>query len=129
MRTHIIAAALLVSGIATAAAADPRAGMYLCRSPLISHNFFHDLTEARRVGIRLDQAIAKSIADKNECEYVFVPNMRPVRFVAGQLAISDGTPRSSDIHPNDSRITPWGIILGWTHPDLYIMHVNAAPVR
>ncbi|MFZ2157348.1 MAG: hypothetical protein WAV72_14680 [Bradyrhizobium sp.] len=50
--------------------------------------------------------IANGIAQKNGCPFVPSPNLRPVDFVAGQMAITDGK------------------IKGWAAPQLYIMHVN-----
>lgn len=80
--------------------------MYLCRSPVIAGGFYGDLLNARRLGIRLDKNTADSIARKNECKFVRSRKLRPVDFVAGELAMTDGT------------------VGGWAEPHLYIDYIN-----
>lgn len=50
--------------------------------------------------------IAKGIATKNGCPFVASAMLKPVDFVAGQMAITDGK------------------VKGWAAPQLYIMYVN-----
>jgi hypothetical protein len=52
--------------------------------------------------------IANNVAQKNGCPFVLSLNLKPVDFVAGQMAITDGK------------------IKGWASPQLYIMHINRA---
>lgn len=88
----------------TAWAAD--AGMFLCRSPVVANDFWNDLLTARQTGISVNREIAANIARKNQCKFVTSNILKPIDFVAGQLAITDGR------------------IKGWAAPQLYIMYVN-----
>ena len=94
-------AAVLVS---TALAAD--AGMFLCRSPVVANDFWNDLLTARQTGVTVNREIAASIARKHQCQFVASERLKPIDFVTGQLAITDGS------------------IKGWAAPQLYIMYVN-----
>jgi hypothetical protein len=96
---------LFVLNVAPGArAAEP--GMFLCRSPVVANDFWTDLTTAQQTGIKLNMELAGSIAQKNACPFMASPNLKPIDFVAGQLAITDGK------------------IKGWAAPQLYIMYVN-----
>jgi hypothetical protein len=93
--------------IATAAqATEP--GMFLCRSPVVANDFWTDLNQAAGAGVKLNMEITGSIAQKNGCPFVPSTNLKPIDFVAGQFAITDGK------------------IKGWAAPQLYIMYVNRA---
>jgi hypothetical protein len=82
------------------------AGMFLCRSPVVANDFWTDLNQAAGAGVKLNAEIARNIAQKNSCPFVSSPNLKPVDFVAGQMAITDGK------------------IQGWAAPQLHIMYVN-----
>lgn len=82
------------------------AGMFLCRSPVVANDFWTDLNQAAGAGVRLNMEIARNIAEKNGCPFVSSSNLKPVDFVAGQMAITDGK------------------VKGWAAPQLYIMYVN-----
>jgi hypothetical protein len=105
MKRSIGAALLLVLNVVSdARAAEP--GMFLCRSPVVANDFWTDLNTAKQTGIELNMELAGSIARKNACPFVASPHLKPIDFVAGQLAITDGK------------------IKGWAAPQLYIMYVN-----
>jgi hypothetical protein len=98
----VAGAALLVS--TATHGAEP--GMFLCRSPVVANDFWTDLNQAAVAGVKLNMEIAIGIAQKNGCPFVPSPNLKPVDFVAEQMAITDGK------------------IKGWAAPQLYIMYVN-----
>ncbi|WP_315765633.1 hypothetical protein [Bradyrhizobium sp. SZCCHNS2005] len=87
------------------ALAEP--GMFLCRSPVVANDFWTDLNQAAGAGVKLNMEIANGIAAKNGCPFVPSTNLKPIDFVAGQMAITDGK------------------VKGWAAPQLYIMYVNA----
>jgi hypothetical protein len=91
--------------LATPAAAS-EAGMFLCPSPVIANDFWSALQTAKGTGINLNRELAASIAQKNRCQFVAADNLKPIDFVAGQLAITDGR------------------VKGWASPQLYILYVN-----
>lgn len=64
------------------------------------------LVTRQQTGIRLNMELADSIAKKNSCPFVPSANLKPIDFVAGQFAVTDGK------------------IKGWVSPQLYIMYVN-----
>jgi len=82
------------------------AGMFLCRSPVVANDFWTDLNQAAGAGVKLNMEIARNIAQKNACPFISSPNLKPIDFVAGQFAITDGK------------------VKGWAAPQLYIMYVN-----
>lgn len=82
------------------------AGMFLCRSPVVANDFWSALLAAQQSGITVNRAIARSIAEKNQCQFLASKNLKPVDFVAGELAITDGT------------------VKGWADPHLYIIYIN-----
>jgi hypothetical protein len=81
-------------------------GMYLCRFSTTASEFWNDVTTARQVGVELDKATLKSIADKNACPIVSSDSFKPIDYVAGQMLLTDG---------HDS---------GWADPRYYVMFVN-----
>jgi hypothetical protein len=91
--------------ISTSAFAS-EAGMFLCRSPVVAGDFWNDLLAAQQAGVKLNREIAVGTAQKNGCQFVAGNNLKPTNFVAGELAITDGT------------------VTGWAAPQLYIMYVN-----
>jgi hypothetical protein len=93
---------LLISSSAVA----EQPGMFLCRSPVVANDFWTDLNQAAGAGVKLNMEIARNIAQKNSCPFVPSPNLKPIDFVAGQMAITDGK------------------VKGWATPQLYIMYVN-----
>jgi hypothetical protein len=95
---------LVLNVVAGAHAAEP--GMFLCRSPVVANDFWTDLNTAQQTGIKLNMELAGSIAQKNACPFVASPRLKPIDFVAGQLAITDGK------------------IKGWAAPQLYIIYAN-----
>jgi hypothetical protein len=101
-------AALTLSSVlpVCTAAFGAEPGMFLCRSPVVANDFWTDLNQAAGAGVKLNMEIAGSIAQKNSCPFVPSANLKPIEFVAGQLAITDGK------------------IKGWASPHLYIMYVN-----
>jgi len=80
--------------------------MYLCRSPLIAGSFWGDIISAQRLGIQVKKDIVESLADQNQCMFVASENLKPIDFVAGELAITDGS------------------VKGWADPHLYILYIN-----
>ena len=80
--------------------------MFLCRSPNIAGGFYSDLLTAQRTGIKLDRAVVEKVATKNGCIFIASRGLRPVKFVSGELLITDGTRA------------------GWADPNLYIIYVN-----
>ncbi|MFK4627098.1 hypothetical protein ABIF50_010435 [Bradyrhizobium diazoefficiens] len=77
-----------------------------CRSPVVANDFWTDLNQAAGAGVKLNMDIARNIAQKNRCPFVLSSNLKPVDFIAGQMAITDGK------------------VKGWAAPQLYIMYVN-----
>jgi hypothetical protein len=96
--------AILFAFASEANAADN--GMFLCRSPVFAGTFYGGLLTAQQTGVQLDKKIAESIAKKNDCKFVPSDKLKPIDFVAGELAITDGN------------------IKGWADPHLYIIYVN-----
>lgn len=80
--------------------------MFLCRPPVVANDFW---TITRLAGVKLNMEIARTIAQKNGCPFVPSTNLKPIDFVAGQIAITDGN------------------VKGWAAPQLYIMYVNRPP--
>ena len=97
----VIAVTLLVS-----AACAAEAGMFLCRSPVVANDFWNGLVTAQQTGVRVNRDIAAGIAQKNGCEFIASEHLKPIDYVSGQFAITDGK------------------IKGWAAPQLYIMYVN-----
>jgi hypothetical protein len=85
--------------------------MFLCRSPVVANDFWNGLISAQQTGVNINREIAASIAAKNQCSFVASEILRPVDFVAGMMAITDGR------------------IKGWAEPHLYIMYVNRPGAR
>lgn len=83
--------------------------MFLCRSPVIANAFWTDLNRAAEAGVKLNRTIAGEIAAKHECPFVRSDRLKPVRFVAGQLGISDG------------------LRIGWASPEYYVIYINNPP--
>jgi len=117
MKNHLAAAAVLGAALQpTAAGAQIQPagdGMFLCRSPVVATGFWNDLNAAASAGVKLNRSVAASIAAKHGCGFVSSKRLKPVRFVAGQLGITEGSG------------------LGWASPELYIIYLNnppAAPV-
>jgi hypothetical protein len=96
--------AILFAITSEANAAD--SGMFLCRSPVFAGTFYGSLLTVQQNGVQLDKNIAESIANKNECKFVPSDKLKPIDFVAGELAITDGK------------------VKGWADPHLYITYVN-----
>jgi len=101
---RMLAALLLILSSSAASAAD--AGMFLCRSPVVANDFWNGLLTAQQTGVNVNKDIAASIAQKNGCSFMTSEHLKPIDFVAGQLAITDGK------------------IKGWASPQLYILYVN-----
>ncbi|MCG2631792.1 hypothetical protein L6654_34705 [Bradyrhizobium sp. WYCCWR 13023] len=68
-----------------------------------------DLSQAAGAGVKLNIEIARTIAQKNGCLFAPSTNLKPIDFVAGQMAITGGN------------------LKGWAAPQLYIMYVNRPP--
>jgi hypothetical protein len=81
-------------------------GMFLCRSPVVANDFWNDIMSAQQLGIKLSKEQLSALAGKNACPFIASSTLKPVDFVAGQLAITDGR------------------IKGWASPQLYILCVN-----
>jgi hypothetical protein len=92
--------------LVTTAAYGAEPGMFLCRSPVVANDFWTDLNQAAGAGVKLNMEIARTIAQKNACPFVPSADLKPIDFVAGQMAITDGK------------------VKGWAAPQLYIMYVN-----
>lgn len=97
---------LLLLCFATAQAFANGAGMFLCRSPVVANDFWNALNQVAGAGVNLSKEVAKGIAAKNDCPFVASTALKPVDFVAGQMAITDGKNK------------------GWAAPQLYILYVN-----
>lgn len=81
-------------------------GMFLCPSPIIAGRFWNDLNAAGSTGVKLTHAVGADIAARNGCRFLQSKKLKPVRFVAGELGVSDG------------------VVLGWTAPELFIVYIN-----
>jgi hypothetical protein len=99
-----IGAASVLAAVSVARAAEP--GMFLCRSPVVANDFWGDLVTAQQTGITLNRELAASVARKHQCPFVASATLKPIDYVAGQLAITDGK------------------LKGWAAPQLYILYVN-----
>lgn len=82
------------------------AGMFLCRSPVIASGLWGDLMVIQQSGVGLNVEILASVAQKDECPFVASENLKPIDFVDGALAITDGK------------------VKGWADPHYYILYVN-----
>jgi len=82
--------------------------MFLCRSPVVANDFWNDLVSVQNSGVQVDRTIAASVAKKHDCQFVASDRLRPIRFVAGQFAMTDGT------------------VTGWASPQLLIIYENRA---
>jgi hypothetical protein len=78
------------------------AGMFLCRSPVVTNDFWTDLNQAAGAGVKLNMEIARNIAQKNACP--FVCSTQADRLRRGPIGVTDGK------------------IKGWAAPQLYIMY-------
>ena len=97
---------VIAVGLASIEANAAEPGMFLCRSPVVAIDFWRDLNTAQETGIKLNRELAGGIARKHGCQFVASSILKPVDFVAGQMAITDGR------------------IKGWAAPQLYIIYVN-----
>ena len=98
---------LLAIFVSFAAHAEEKA-MYLCRSPLIAHGFWADLSNAQQLGVQVDKKVAKEVAAKNDCIGVVSDHLKPVQAGwAGMLKLSDGK------HS------------GWVAPEYFVIYVNS----
>lgn len=88
-RSSIVLAFVALSLIANRAVAND-GGMFLCRSPVIANDLWNDITTAQQTGLKLNKEMVASIATKNDCRFVASDHLKPIDFVAGQLAITDG---------------------------------------
>jgi hypothetical protein len=75
---------------------------------MIAGRFWTDLTTAASTGVKVTHAVGVDIAARDGCRFVQSKGLKPVRYVAGELGISDGSG------------------LGWTAPELYILYLNGA---
>lgn len=100
----LVAVAIASPGYTQVQPAD--AGVVLCSSPVIANNFYSDLKSAADAGVRLDHAQVLNVARKNECGYVISSKLRPIDFVAGALAVTDGK------------------ATGWVSTYIYIRYIN-----
>lgn len=82
-------------------------GMFLCRSPVVANDFWSAIATAQGTGLKLSREMVASIAANHGCLFVASSHLKPIDFVAGQLAITDGK------------------VKGWSAPQLYIHYVNA----
>jgi hypothetical protein len=103
MRRLSLVALLLLPALETIAG---ESGMFLCRSPVVANDFWNALLAAQQTGVSVNKEIATGIAQKNDCPFVASNKLKPIDFVAGQLAITDGK------------------IKGWAAPQLYILYAN-----
>jgi hypothetical protein len=99
-------AAVVAIMLPASAACAAGVGMFLCRSPVVANDFWNGLVTAQQTGVQVNRDIAASIARKNGCEFIASEHLKPIDYVAGQLAITDGK------------------IKGWASPQLYILYVN-----
>lgn len=90
----------------TAQSIAANSGMFLCGSPLIAQNFWNDLLTAQTTGVHINRQIMENVADSHKCKFLASDNLKPIDFVWGQLAITDGHTK------------------GWADPHLYIFYVN-----
>jgi hypothetical protein len=100
---------LVAIAFTPALAAD--AGMFLCPSPLIASGLWGDLMLVQTSGVGLNVEILASVAQKDKCPFVASENLKPVDFVDGALAITDGK------------------VKGWADPHYYILYVNRPDAR
>ena len=96
-------AAAFVATITFTPALAADAGMFLCRSPVIASGLWGDLMVIQQSGVGLN---VESVAQKDECPFVASENLKPIDFVDGALAITDGK------------------VKGWADPHYYILYVN-----
>jgi hypothetical protein len=95
-------------GVAKAQIQPVLDGMFLCASPIIANEFWDSVLGADSSGIKLNRAVIGQIAAKNGCGFVKSSSLRPIKFVAGQLDLTDG------VHA------------GWATPYYYILYINNA---
>jgi len=105
-RVDFILTVVSVAAIACAPALAAGAGMFLCRSPVIAIGLWGDLMVVQQSGVALNVEILASVAQKDECPFVASENLKPIDFVDGALAITDGK------------------VKGWADPHYYILYVN-----
>lgn len=95
-------------GVASLPAAATEPGMFLCPSPVIANDFWNEvLLIAKSGAVQMTREIGARIAVKHGCTFVAGERLKPVDFVAGQLAIAYG-----------------GGEKGWASPFVYIDYVN-----
>jgi hypothetical protein len=87
------------------------AGMFLCRSPVVASGLWGDLMVIQESGAALNVEVLASVAQKDECPFVASENLKPIDFVNGALAITDGK------------------VKGWADPHYYILYVNRPDAR
>jgi hypothetical protein len=106
MRWRIIFTVAPLAAITFTPALAADAGMFLCRSPTVARGLWGDLMLVQTSGVGLNVEILASVAQKDECTFVASENLKPVDFVDGALAITDGKEK------------------GWADPHYYILYVN-----
>jgi hypothetical protein len=109
-RSSIVLAFVALSLLASGAAAND-GGMFLSRSPVVANDLWTDITTAQQAGLKLNREMVARIAAKNDCPFVASDHLKPIDFVAGQLAITDGK------------------VKGWSSPQLYIHYVTPRETR
>jgi hypothetical protein len=100
-----------------------RKHLYLCRSPLLSFNFWEALQNIQQQGVTVTPKIAQELCDgmkagqDPQCLRVEADEFKPVASGwGGALAMSDGKTKVW-FHTPDTG--------GWVHPDYYVSYVNA----
>lgn len=101
--------AVVAPSVAEAQIMPSSDGMFLCPAPVTAGRFWNDLSSAASSGVKLTRTIGADIAKKNGCRFFASKQLKPVRFIAGQLGLSDGA------------------ALGWAAPELYINYINSPP--
>ena len=105
-RVTFIFTLVSLAAIAFTPALAADAGMFLCPSPVIAGGLWGDLMVVQSSGVGLNVEILASVAQKDKCPFVASENLKPVDFVDGALAITDGKVR------------------GLADPHYYILYVN-----
>lgn len=115
---------LIALSISNATMADDagRRHLFVCRSPILAFDFWNDLLEVQRKGVKVTPQIAQQVCDgmkagsDPQCIRIDAKDFKPIASGwQGAMAMSDGNTKVW-FHSPDS--------LGWVHPDYYVVFVN-----
>jgi hypothetical protein len=105
MRAAGLGVLLLLASTPALAAGN---GMYLCPTPASANYFWQDTVQAHSLNLPITKDALKRFGEKERCELIVSPDLKPIDFGYNQLLITDGK------------------VKGWAEPHNYIRYVNGS---